>query len=31
MDEKRKSLLKSLPKIDEIIGLAEKQGIFEKA
>ena len=31
MDEKRKSMLKSLPKIDEIIGLAEKQGIFEKA
>ena len=31
MDEKRKILLKSLPKIDEVIGLLEKQGIFEKA
>jgi len=31
MDEKRKSMLKSLPKIDEIIGLLEKQGIHEKA
>ncbi len=31
MDDKRKELLKSLPKIDEIIGLLEKRGIYEKA
>ncbi len=31
MDEKRKTLLKNLPKIDEVIGLLEKQGIYEKA
>ena len=30
MDEKRKTLLKNLPKIDEVIGLLEKQGIYEK-
>lgn len=31
MDEKRKELLRSLPKIDEIIGLLEKKGVYEKA
>jgi L-seryl-tRNA(Ser) seleniumtransferase len=30
MDEKRKNMLKNLPKIDEVIGLLEKQGIYEK-
>jgi L-seryl-tRNA(Ser) seleniumtransferase len=31
MDEKRKTLLKNLPKIDEVIFLLEKQGIYQKA
>ncbi|MDD4356994.1 MAG: L-seryl-tRNA(Sec) selenium transferase [Smithellaceae bacterium] len=31
MDEHRKNLLKNLPKIDEVIGLLEKQDIYEKA
>ena len=31
MDDKRKAMLKNLPKIDEVIGLLEKQGIYEKA
>jgi len=31
MDDKRKAMLKYLPKIDEVIGLLEKQGIYEKA
>ncbi len=31
MDDKRKELLRGLPKIDEVIGLLEKNGIHEKA
>lgn len=31
MDDKRKELLKSLPKIDEIIGLLEKKDIYRQA
>ena len=31
MDDKRKVLLKSLPKIDDVIGLLEKNGIYAKA
>ncbi len=31
MDDKRKALLKGLPKIDEVIGLLEKNGIYSKA
>ena len=31
MDDKRKVLLRGLPKIDEVIGLLEKQNIHEKA
>ena len=31
MDDKRKELLKGLPKIDEVIGLLEKNGIDKKA
>jgi len=31
MDDKRKELLKGLPKIDEVTGLLEKQGVYEKA
>lgn len=31
MDEQRKKLLKSLPKIDEVILILEKQGIYQKA
>ena len=31
MDDKRKELLKTLPKIDEIIGILEKNGIEQKA
>src|SRR5512145_2152538 len=31
MDDKRKAMLKNLPKIDEVIGLLEKNGIYEKA
>ncbi|MHB8138515.1 MAG: L-seryl-tRNA(Sec) selenium transferase [Smithellaceae bacterium] len=31
MDEKRKNMLKSLPKIDEVIGILETQSIYEKA
>ena len=31
MDDNRKAMLKNLPKIDEVIGLLEKQGIYEKA
>ncbi|MEE9912231.1 MAG: L-seryl-tRNA(Sec) selenium transferase [Deltaproteobacteria bacterium] len=31
MDDKRKAMLKNLPKIDEVIGLLERQGISEKA
>jgi hypothetical protein len=31
MDEKRRALLKGLPKIDEVIGNLEKKGIYEKA
>lgn len=31
MDDKRKVLLKGLPKIDDVIGLLEKNGIYAKA
>ncbi len=31
MDDKRKALLKGLPKIDDVIGLLEKNGIYSKA
>jgi len=31
MDDKRKEMLRGLPKIDEVIGLLEKNGIHEKA
>ncbi len=31
MDDKRKTMLKNLPKIDEVTGLLENQGIYEKA
>ncbi len=31
MDDKRKEMLKGLPKIDEVIGVLEKKGIYEKA
>ena len=31
MDDKRKEMLKNLPKIDEVIGLLEKNSIYEKA
>ncbi|MRR17206.1 MAG: L-seryl-tRNA(Sec) selenium transferase [Deltaproteobacteria bacterium] len=31
MDDQRKAMLKNLPKIDEVIGLLERQGIFTKA
>lgn len=31
MDDTRKAMLKNLPKIDEVIGLLERQGIYEKA
>jgi L-seryl-tRNA(Ser) seleniumtransferase len=31
MDDKRKEMLRGLPKIDEVIGLLEKKGIDEKA
>jgi L-seryl-tRNA(Ser) seleniumtransferase len=31
MDDKRKTMLRGLPKIDEVIGLLEKQDIYEKA
>lgn len=31
MDEKRREMLKGLPKIDEVIGDLEKKGIYEKA
>ena len=31
MDDKRKEMLRNLPKIDEVILLLEKQGIYEKA
>jgi len=31
MDDQKKERLKSLPKIDEVIGILEKQGIYEKA
>lgn len=31
MDEKRKELLRGIPKIDEVLGLLEKRGTYEKA
>jgi L-seryl-tRNA(Ser) seleniumtransferase len=31
MDDKQKALLKGLPKIDDVIGLLEKNGIYSKA
>ena len=31
MDDNRKAMLKNLPKIDEVIGLLERQDIYEKA
>jgi len=31
MDDKRKEMLRGLPKIDDVIGLLEKEGIHEKA
>lgn len=31
MDEKRKELLRGLPKIDEVIGTLEKKGIYDRA
>jgi len=31
MDEKRKALLKTIPKVDEIIGIVEKRGIYGRA
>lgn len=31
MDDKRKEMLKGLPKIDDLIGLLEKKNIYEKA
>jgi L-seryl-tRNA(Ser) seleniumtransferase len=31
MDDKRKEMLRGLPKIDEVIALLEKDGIYEKA